>query len=88
MKISKRRLLDALKKLILFSAIFHMCILIGLAVAKGDIVILNYFNILDLDLFWPGIIEGPISLIASLATAISLTGFFYWRSGVLEGEKD
>jgi hypothetical protein len=80
MKISKKRLLNALKNLVLFSAVLHMFILAVYAIATNDIGVLNYFNILDLEFFWPPIIEGRISLLASLAAAVLITVFFYYRS--------
>lgn len=39
----------------LFSAIAHMLIVFYSALVSGDLYIVNYFNILDLDLFYPDI---------------------------------
>jgi len=54
-KIVKNKYLNVLFVLMLFSAAAHMIILICLAVFRGDIYILNYFNILDLDILFPTI---------------------------------
>lgn len=51
----KNKYLNALFVLMLFSAAVHMIILICLAIFRGDIYILNYFNILDLDILFPAI---------------------------------
>ena len=39
----------------LFSAIAHMLIVFYSALFSGDLYVVNYFNILDLDLFYPNI---------------------------------
>ncbi len=50
MKIVQNKYLNALLWLMLFSAGAHMVILVFLAVVHGDLYLLNYFNILDVDL--------------------------------------
>lgn len=52
-KIVKNKYLNSLFVLMLFSASVHMLILFYLAFARGDLYILNYFNILDLDILFP-----------------------------------
>lgn len=54
-KIVKNKYINALFILMLFSAIVHMLILSCLAAVSGSLYVLNYFNILDLDLFYPNI---------------------------------
>ena len=54
-KIVKNKYLNALLILMMFSAGVHMLVLSCLAVASGSLYVLNYFNILDLDLFYPNI---------------------------------
>lgn len=66
MKINKHRLIDALKKLILFTAIIHLILLVFYSIIKYKIIYLNYFNILDLDLLFPKIINGFLSQIFSI----------------------
>ncbi len=52
-KIVKNKYLNSLFILMLFSASAHMLTLFYLAFARGDLYILNYFNILDLDILFP-----------------------------------
>lgn len=67
MKIAKNRYLDALLKLILLSAIVHLVLLAILVFINKDITILNYFNVIDLDLFFPNIAHGILSQVLSAA---------------------
>jgi len=68
----------ALKYLILFSAVTHLLILGLFAVLKGDYVLINYFNILDLDFFFPSIIEGASSQFLSVFTMVGLYAAIYF----------
>ena len=52
-KIVKNKYLNSLFLLMLFSAGVHMLILFFLALSRGDLYMLNYFNILDLDILFP-----------------------------------
>ena len=54
-RVVKNKYLNALLLLMLFSAIVHMVVLFVNALAKQDFYTLNYFNILDLDLIYPGL---------------------------------
>ncbi len=56
-RIVKNRYLNSLFILMLFSASAHMLILFFLALSRGDLYILNYFNILDLDILFPAIFQ-------------------------------
>jgi len=56
-KIVKNRYLNSLFILMLFSALVHMLILFFSAFSRGDLYILNYFNILDLDILFPAIFQ-------------------------------
>lgn len=56
-KILKSKYIQALKKLILFSASTHLVILAIYAITNNDLQILNYFNIIDIDLFFPEIVN-------------------------------
>jgi hypothetical protein len=73
-QIQKNKYIDALKKLILFSAISHIILLILYSIINLTIIPLNYFNILDLDLFFPNIINGHLSQILSLI----IIAIIYW----------
>jgi len=66
MKTSENRYIDALIKLILFSAVFHIILITIYSIVNLDITYLNYFNILDIDLFFPGIIDGSLSQVFSI----------------------
>jgi len=80
MLISENRYLDALLKLILLTAVIHVFVLIAAAVINADAVYLNYFNILDIDLFFPGIEQGMLShffsAVAMLIVYIVIYMFF------------
>jgi hypothetical protein len=71
-KIKKNKYVNALIKIMLFSAVVHM-IMIGIySFAKLNTVKFNFFDILDLDLFFPRMIHGNISQISSLVTFVLL----------------
>ncbi|MBI2049993.1 MAG: hypothetical protein HYT35_00865 [Candidatus Staskawiczbacteria bacterium] len=53
-KIVRNKYLNALLVLMLFSAVVHMLVVFYSAIAFKDFYIINYFNILDVDLFYPG----------------------------------
>lgn len=60
-KIVKNKYINSLFVLILFSAIAHMLIIFYLAITSGDLYIINYFNILDLDLLFPNLFNSSVS---------------------------
>ena len=64
------RFLDALLKLMLFSATIHICILIYHSITSHDITVMNYFNILDLDFFMSDIAKGTVNNILSAVTML------------------
>lgn len=77
----KRRLLDSLIKLMLISATIHMALLFLFTIATGRIETLNYFQIIGLGLYFPGLTAGPIMLLASVLTAtIIYLAIFYLSS--------
>ena len=63
--IVKNRYFDALLKLMLFSAIVHVGLLIVYSIFSKDLFILNYFNILDFDLVYSRIATGVTNFIIS-----------------------
>jgi uncharacterized membrane protein len=65
-QIVKNKYLNALFLLMLLSAIIHMAILFFLAIKTADIYVLNYLNILDVDLFLPNILNSVFGNIFSL----------------------
>lgn len=70
MPISKNRYLDALLKFILLTAVIHVFLLFIASIINADIIHLNYFNILDVDLFFPGVEIGLLSQILSVVAII------------------
>lgn len=66
----KNRYFEALIKLILFSAIFHLVLLFIYSLIKLNFSYLNYFRIIDVSLIFPSITEGPFSLVFSFITAL------------------
>jgi len=77
MVISKNRYLDAFLKLVLATAIAHMLILFIAAIINADITYLNYFNILDVDLFFPGAEAGMLSHVLSVAAMVVIYSIIY-----------
>lgn len=65
-KIVKNKYINALFILMLFSAIIHMLVLFCLTLTSGNLYIVNYFNILDLDLFYPDIFNSFFANIFSI----------------------
>lgn len=53
MKIIRNKYVNALLILMLFSAVLHMLIVAYIALATGNIYVLNYFNVLSLTYFFP-----------------------------------
>lgn len=76
-KFNKSRVKEAVKKLIQFSAITHLSILFISAILESNIVVLNYFNILDIDFLFPGIIEGTASQVIALLTGFLIFVIIY-----------
>lgn len=54
----------------LFSAIVHMVILFFLAIKTLNIYVLNYFNILDIDLFYPNFLNSNLGNFISVVFMI------------------
>ena len=69
-KIVKNKYINALFILMLFSAVTHILIVFYSAIISGDLYIVNYFNILDLDLFYPDIFNSFIGNIFSMLFVI------------------
>lgn len=72
MQISKNRFLDALLKLMLFSAMLHIVVLACVSVAQLNFSPLNYFSIVSLDVLFPAISDVPVSQGLSLLIVIIL----------------
>ena len=76
--ITHNRYLDALLKLVLFSAIFHMMLLIIYSLLHADGSLLNYFSIVDITLYIPSIPHEGLMNLSSLATVIGLYILIYF----------
>ena len=66
MKIIKK-ILKSFSKFVLLTALLHIGVLIFRTIKEGNIKLLNYFSILDLNAFWPKIINGKLSDILSIS---------------------
>jgi len=71
-KIVKNKYLNALFLLMLFSAIVHMLIIFYFAVISNNLYILNYFNILDLDLFFPDVFNSVSGNVFSVLFVLTI----------------
>lgn len=76
---TEKRLFRALFKTMLFFAFFHVILLIVLSVVNANLNYLNVFSIVGLQHFFPGIDQGIVSFIVSLAVIGGVYFFFYRR---------
>lgn len=76
-KITKKSLWKAFKWLVLLSACTHLVLLFLSFLQTQDITLINYFNIIDLDLFIPNIENGIVSQIFSLGIIVILYFLLY-----------
>lgn len=61
-----KKILKSFLRFVLLTALLHIGVMIFRVFREGNIKLLNYFAILDLNTFWPGIIEGKWSDILSI----------------------
>lgn len=66
MKFISNKYIIALKNVMLFSAIVHMIMIAIYSIVKLNTVKFNFFDILDLDLFFPNMIKGNLSQVFSI----------------------
>lgn len=80
--IGKNRWLVALLKTLLLFAFVHISILVVYFTITKDVVELNMFNILDIDLFFPQIDQGGASFILStiVLLVVYLTIFTFFTT--------
>ncbi len=71
-KIADNKYVNALLVLMLFSAIVHMIILFVVAIASRDMYVLNYFNILDVDLFHASIFSSGAGNLFALVAVVGI----------------
>ena len=77
----ENKYLRALGWTMIISASVHLLILGYEAAANQDWTIINYFNILDLDLFFPKLLALPGSLAYSAITALLVYALVLWHLG-------
>lgn len=80
--LSKNRYLDAFLKALLFIAIIHFFIMLLYSIINLQPGIFNIFRIVELDLFFPNIIEGSLSSIISIILYLMvfpIAFFFFTR---------
>ncbi len=59
------RIFRAAIRMVLLSAVLHIVLLLVVAVLRRDITILNYFDIIDVDLFMPSLAGSmPVTVIS------------------------
>jgi len=76
---TRDRAVDALKKLILFSAILHLFLLLIYSIGTLKFEYLNYFKILEIELFFPINIHGFYSQALSVATMVLIYLLMYFK---------
>ncbi len=76
----KKKLVTSVKRTILTSAIFHLILLAIYAIQTGNMKLLNLFNILDLDLYFPTVIQGTASDILAFITLLVVLGAYFFFS--------
>ena len=76
----KKHFINALIKFILFSATLHILLLLIFFVFKRDLTLINYFNIIGLNLFFPEVGQGLASQIFSLLTMVVIYGLIFFVS--------
>ena len=75
MKIVKNKYINSLFILMLLSAVVHMMVLFFVAFSSGDLYILNYFNILDLDILFSKIFEN--NFFGNFFSLIFVVGLYF-----------
>ncbi len=68
--LNNNKFFKGLKNIMLLSAVFHMIMITVYSITKSNTVKFNFFDILDLDLFFPKIASGIISQISSIFTFV------------------
>lgn len=78
--IVKNPYLDALLKLMLLSAVIHILVLAIYSISHGNVSHLNFFKIINIDLFFPEIVNmdcyGLYSFVITIWLYISIYYFY------------
>lgn len=80
--IVKNPYLDALLKLMLLSAIIHIFVLVIYSVLNGNVFYLNFFKIINIDLFFPEIVNLDCYGLYSFVITIWLYILIYYISNI------
>lgn len=72
LKIVQNKYVNALLLLMLGSAIIHMVILVLVAAKTGNLYLLNYFNILDIDLLFAAAFNTAVGNVLAMAVAVAM----------------
>lgn len=80
--IVKNPYLDALLKLMLLSAIIHMIVLVTYSILNGNVSHLNFFKIINIELFFPEIVNVDCYGLYSFVITIWLYIFLYYFSNI------
>jgi len=78
MKFFRNKYVIALENVMLFSAIVHMIMIAIYSIVKLNTVKFNFFDILDLDLFFPNIIKGNLSQVFSIIAFVIVYCIFFF----------
>lgn len=73
------KLVRAVKNTIVLGASTHLAILLFAAIMSNDYTIMNLFNILDLEFFYPELSEGPFMFVMSYVLIGSVVAYFFFR---------
>ena len=76
---NKQQIIEATKNTMLLSATIHIILLLVRVVQTADFTLLNVFNILDIDLFFPQITFGITNFVLSQVVIITIFLFFFHR---------
>jgi len=75
------RLYETMKAVVLFSALTHLLILFTYVILRREWGQLNYFNIIDIDLFFNNAAQGAVSQILSVILFLLLiVGVFIFKT--------
>jgi hypothetical protein len=74
------RIIKSIQGVILVSASLHLAILLGYSLATLNPKVLNYFNILDFDLFFPSFVSSGLSDIFSVLIVVGLFVIFWKKN--------
>lgn len=82
----KNNILKSFLKFVLVTALIHIGVLVFKTIKEGNIKLLNYFSILDLNSFFPKITKGWLSDVISVIIMAAIFLIFL-VSGYIRKEK-